>query len=304
MTAPSTAAGIREANARYHDAAAAGYDDKWGIGFGATGRSQVVTKFSKALGRSSPPAFDRGLEVGAGTGYFSLNLVRAGVLHEAVCTDISPGMLDTLRDNAEHVGVHTVETLAADAERLPFPDECFDLVFGHAILHHLPDVARAFAEFHRVLRPGGRLVFAGEPSRYGDRLAAVPKWGARRLAPLWRAAIGAAAATGNGHCTGGDHGIEFSVDVHAFAPGDLHGFACRAGFADVRVTGEELLASWFGWANRTLEASAVPDDVPWLWRQYAHRGYLVLQQLDRRLLEGRLPSGAFYNLMVAARKPD
>jgi hypothetical protein len=76
-----------------------------------------------------------------------------------------------------------------------------------------------------------------------------------------------------------------------------------AGFEAVRVGGEELLASWFGWANRTLEASAVPDEVPWLWRQYAHRGYLALQQLDRRLLEGRLPSGAFYNLMVAARKP-
>ena len=303
MTAPSTAAGIRDANVRSHDAAAAGYDDKWGIGFGATGRSQVIGKLAKALGRGSPPAFERGLEVGAGTGYFSLNLVRAGVLREAVCTDISPRMLETLRDNAERIGVHTVETLAADAERLPLPDESFDLVFGHAVLHHVPDVERAFAEFHRVLRPGGRLAFAGEPSRHGDRLAAVPKWGARTLAPLWRAVIGAGAATGNGHRAGGDHGIEFSVDVHAFAPGDLHAFARSAGFAEVRVTGEELLASWFGWANRTLEASAVHDDVPWLWRQYAHRGYLLLQQLDRRLLEGCLPSGAFYNLMVAARKP-
>ena len=303
MTAPSTAAGIRDANARYHDAAAAGYDDKWGIGFGATGRSQVVGKLSKALGQSPPPVFDRGLEVGAGTGYFSLNLVRAGVLREAVCTDISPGMLDTLRDNAERAGVHTVETLAADAERLPLPDESFDLVFGHAVLHHLPDIARAFAEFHRLLRPGGWLAFAGEPSRYGDRLAAVPKWGARTLAPLWRAIVRAGATADNGHRAGGDHGIEFSVDVHAFAPGDLHGFARSAGFVDVQVTGEELLASWFGWANRTLEASALSDDVPWLWRQYAHRGYLILQQFDRRLLEGRLPSGAFYNLMVAARKP-
>ena len=44
---------------------------------------------------------------------------------------------------------------------------------------------------------------------------------------------------------------------------------------------------WFGWANRTLEATAAPDDVPWLWRQYAYRGYLLLQRLDRDLLEGR-----------------
>ena len=44
-------------------------------------------------------------------------------------------------------------------------------MLGHAVLHHLPDLRRAFAEFHRVLRPGGRIVFAGEPSRVGDRIA-------------------------------------------------------------------------------------------------------------------------------------
>ena len=77
-----------------------------------------------------------------------------------------------------------------------------------------------------------------------------------------------------------------------------------AGFEAVRVGGEELLASWFGWANRTLEGTADPELVPWLWRQYAYRGYLVLQQVDRRLLEGRLPPAWFYNLLVSARKPD
>ena len=66
----------------------------------------------------------------------------------------------------------------------------------------------------------------------------------------------------------------------------------------MRVTGEELLANWFGWANRTLEATANPDDVPWAWRLYAYRGYLLLQELDRRLLESRLPPAIFYNLML------
>ena len=67
--------------------------------------------------------------------------------------------------------------------------------------------------------------------------------------------------------------------------------------------GEELLANWFGWTNRTLEATAEPADVPWAWRQYAYRGYLMLQGLDRRLLESRLPPAIFYNLLIAARKP-
>ncbi len=301
MTAPATAAGIREVNVRYHDAAAADYDDKWGIGFGATGRAQVLEKLRKALGADSPPTFARGLEVGAGTGYFALNLLRAGVLKQAVCLDISPGMLDALHANAQLLGVD-VEFVVGDAERLPLPDESFDLVFGHAVLHHLPNLDRAFAEFHRVLAPGGRLAFAGEPSRCGDRLAAVPKRGARAVAPLWRTLMGAGDDQ-NGHRVGGDHGIEFDVDVHAFSPADLRAPALDAGFADVRVTGEELLASWFGWANRTLEGSARPDEIPWLWRQYAYRGYLLLQRIDRTLLEGRLPPEAFYNLMLGGRRP-
>jgi hypothetical protein len=91
--------------------------------------------------------------------------------------------------------------------------------------------------------------------------------------------------------------------VHAFTPGDLAGHARAAGFENVRVSGEELAASLFGWANRTLEASADPGDVPWAWRVYAYRGYLLLQRLDRSLLEPRFPATLFYNLLLSARAP-
>jgi ubiquinone/menaquinone biosynthesis C-methylase UbiE len=302
MGAPASAEEIRDVNTRYHDAAAEGYDAKWGIDFGRLGQEQVLSKLGKALGRT-PEKFDSALEIGAGTGYFTLNLMQAGVVRSAVCMDISPGMLATLQRNAADLGL-AVATVTGDAERLSLADESFDLVFGHAVLHHIPDLDRAFSEFRRVLRPGGWIVFAGEPSRYGDRLAEVPKRGAFALAPLWRTAMGAGPHPDHGDANGdGDHGLEAHVDVHAFTPSDLRAASARAGFEDVHVTGEELLASWFGWANRTLEATAAPDEVPWLWRQYAHRGYLLLQQLDRRLLEGRLPPEVFYNLMVAARKP-
>ena len=60
-------------------------------------------------------------------------------------------------------------------------------------------------------------------------------------------------------------------------PGDLERRAAAAGFRDVRVRGEELLANWFGWFNRTLEASADPKGIPMPWIHYAHRGYLLLQ---------------------------
>jgi len=291
---------IREVNTRYHDVAAHHYDSKWGIDFDELGRNQVATKVRKALGREPAP-YGRSLEIGSGTGYFSLNLLRAGLIETATCTDISPGMLGTLQSNARRLGLD-VQVQAADAERLPFDDGSFDLVLGHAVLHHIPDLPRAFAEFARVLAPGGTVLFAGEPSRYGDRLARVPKRMASSAAPLWRRAIGAGPAPPP---DGGaaDSALEGVVDVHAFAPAELSAIARAAGFRDVRVSGEELLANWFGWANRTLESTADPEDVPWAWRMYAYRGYLMLQELDRRLLETRLPAAIFYNLMLAAHKP-
>ncbi len=294
-----TAEEIRDVNTRYHDVAADHYDAKWGIDFGELGAEQVLGKVRKALGEDAPRHFPRALEIGAGTGYFTLNMLRAGVIGAATCSDISPGMLSTLEANAKRLGLK-VQTKPADAEQLPFEDASFDLVFGHAVLHHIPDLERAFAEFARVLAPGGTIVFAGEPSRYGDRLAGVPKRAAGALAPVWRRAIGARPAP---PAEGGapEAALEGSVDVHAFAPTELTRAAKSAGMVDVHVRGEELLANWFGWTNRTLEATADPRDVPWGWRQYAYRGYLLLQGVDRSLLEPRLPPAVFYNLMLTAR---
>jgi hypothetical protein len=150
-------------------------------------------------------------------------------------------------------------------------------------------------------------VFAGEPSRLGDRIASLPKRGATALAPAWRWALRAAPPppppVEHGSRNGDDHGLERVVDIHAFVPGDLERHARSAGFVDVRVRGEELLANWFGWFNRALEASADPGDVPMLWRQYAFHGYLLLQRVDQRLLEQRLPPAIFYNLLLSARRP-
>jgi ubiquinone/menaquinone biosynthesis C-methylase UbiE len=304
MEALRSADEIRDVNTRYHDAAASSYDSKWGIDFGEVGQGQVLGKMRKLLGDELDRGYGRSLEIGAGTGYFSLNMLQSGVVREATCTDISPGMLRTLAGNAERLGL-TVRTARADAESLPFGDESFDLVLGHAVLHHLPDLRRAFREFHRVLRPGGRIAFAGEPSRFGDRLASIPKRGAHTLAPAWRALLRASpapAAVDNGGSDQHDHSLEPLVDIHAFVPADLVRHARRAGFEQVSVRGEELVANWFGWFNRTLEATAEPDDVPMLWRRYAFNGYLLLQRLDTQVLETRLPPAIFYNLLLGARK--
>jgi ubiquinone/menaquinone biosynthesis C-methylase UbiE len=294
---------IRDVNQRYHDAAAASYDAKWGIDFTDIGRDQTRQKLVKALGQWPAVPFASALEIGAGTGYFSLNLMQQGAFERLTATDISTGMLEALAGTAARLGLaERVAIVRTDAERLPFDDESFDLVLGHAVLHHVPDLDRAFAEFRRVLRPGGAVVFCGEPSRYGDRLAAVPKLLGAITAPAWRRLLGAAARSGR-EAEEDDHELEREVDVHAFAPGDLDRALRNAGYESVRVRGEELLANVYGWWLRSLESSAVSDEVPDGWRIFAFRSYLALQRADVALLEPRLPAALFYNLILSARKP-
>ncbi|MBI5311146.1 MAG: class I SAM-dependent methyltransferase [Actinobacteria bacterium] len=303
---------IKDANIKYHDAAADEYDAKWGIDYGPIGKSQVAIKTRKVLGRE--PHFARALEIGSGTGYFSLNMMQNGVIDEVVCSDISEGMLKVVERSAKALGFEKrVSTLHTEAEGFPFEDGSFDLIFGHAVLHHLPNLQASFDEFFRLLKPGGMIFFAGEPSATGDSLARHPKTAGHRLSPLWRKALrvrqaSAEVANGNGperdHAYEEGHAMEHLVDVHAFKPGDLSDFAKHSGFDEVRVIGEELSANWFGWFNRALEADGVPEDIPYIWRQYAYRGYLGFQWFDRVALEGRLPASIFYNLMIGAQKPE
>ncbi|HKJ35589.1 MAG TPA: class I SAM-dependent methyltransferase, partial [Solirubrobacterales bacterium] len=157
-------------------------------------------------------------------------------------------------------------------------------------------------------RPGGTVAFCGEPSAYGDRLAAVPKRIGRLAAPLWRTLVGAPEA--NGHSHGCDdetiegHRLESEVDVHAFDPDALTGLLADAGFRRPYLRGEELLANAYGWGLRTVESSADPEGVPVAWRKFAFHSYLMLQRLDSRLLEPRLPPQLFYNLVLSATKPQ
>jgi ubiquinone/menaquinone biosynthesis C-methylase UbiE len=307
--APSTLSSseIRDANVRYHDVAAESYDSKWAIDFGEIGALQIRSKLAKALGEP-PGRYRRMVEIGAGTGYFTLNLLRAGIVDEAIATDISPGMLKVLDASAARLGL-AVTTVCADAEELPFEDDSVDLVLGHAVLHHVPHLELALAEFARVLRPGGTLVFMGEPSRHGDRIAILPKRIGILAAPVWRRLVRARErdeigelASQNGHVA--EQGaLEAVVDVHTFEPHELRLLALGAGLTDVRVSGEELLANAYGWVLRTLESRVDPESVPIGWHRFAFRSYLALQQVDDRLLEPRLPPSFFYNLLLSGRKP-
>lgn len=98
------------------------------------------------------------LELGAGAAQCSRWLRRHGA--RAVATDVSAGMLAAGRRLDHAVGV-AVPALQADARELPFADASFDCTFtAFGALPFVPDAARVHAEVARVLRPGGRWVFA------------------------------------------------------------------------------------------------------------------------------------------------
>lgn len=103
----------------------------------------------------------RVLEVGAGAAQCSRWLIGAGA--QVVATDVSAGMLARSRriDAALGPGGRPVPLVQCDARALPFADASFDTVFtAFGAVPFVPDAARVHAEVARVLRPGGRWVFA------------------------------------------------------------------------------------------------------------------------------------------------
>jgi SAM-dependent methyltransferase len=99
----------------------------------------------------------RHLDIAAGTGEPGLSIARLSPNGRVVLTDLAAEMLDIAARRASARGLTNIETKACSADDLPFGDAAFDSVsvrFGYMFF---PDVARATAEFARVLKPGGRL---------------------------------------------------------------------------------------------------------------------------------------------------
>ncbi len=152
------------ANVLYHDWEAGTYDEKWSISYDERCITYATDRFRAAAGDVGP--YGHALELGSGTGFFLLNLMQGGVVERGSVTDLSPGMVEVALRNAEQLGL-PVDGRVADAERIPYDDDTFDLVVGHAVLHHIPDVELSLREVVRVLKPGGRFVFAGPIEQFG-----------------------------------------------------------------------------------------------------------------------------------------
>jgi ubiquinone/menaquinone biosynthesis C-methylase UbiE len=93
------------------------------------------------------------LEIGCGLGTDGAQFAQAGALYTGV--DLTEAAIELARKRFQLSGLMG-EFRVADAEHLDFTDDSFDRVYSHGVLHHTPDVERAVAEIHRVLKPGGR----------------------------------------------------------------------------------------------------------------------------------------------------
>ena len=295
------------ANVLYHDWEAQTYDQKWSISFDQRCIDYARDRFEHIAGRGRWP-YRTALEVGCGTGFFILNLMLAGVIDTAPSTghvtDVSPGMVEAARRNAESLGFQ-VAGRVADAERLPFDDATFELVVGHAVLHHIPDVEQALREVIRVLKPGGRFVFAGEPTKWGDiiarRLSRATWWVATSVTRLpgleaWRRPRSELDESSRAAA------LEAVVDLHTFVPNELRRIALRAGAVDVVVRTEELTSAWLGWPVRTLEHAVPRGKLGFGWANFAFTSWRRLSAVDR-VLESVVPPGLFYNAEVTGFRP-
>jgi ubiquinone/menaquinone biosynthesis C-methylase UbiE len=104
-----------------------------------------------ALERVSPPR--RALDLGTGTGSVALEVARRFRDAEVIGADLAPRMIAEARGKLPSELQGRVRFEEADAERLPYPDEWFDLVT-------LGNMLPFFDELNRVVAPGGSIVFA------------------------------------------------------------------------------------------------------------------------------------------------
>lgn len=117
----------------------------------------VANPFS--LGRLEPG--ERVLDLGSGAGTDSLVAAQmVGNGGRVTGIDMTPEMLAKARAATAELGAANVEFVEGEVERLPFPDESFDVVISNGVIDLIPDKDAVFSEIFRVLAPGGRIQIA------------------------------------------------------------------------------------------------------------------------------------------------
>ncbi|SHH87587.1 Methyltransferase domain-containing protein [Sporobacter termitidis DSM 10068] len=95
------------------------------------------------------------LDVGTGPGFFAILMSLAG--HDVTAIDCTQAMINEARSNAEKFGA-AVDFRVSDTQELDFPDESFDLIINRNVVWTIIDAEKAYREWRRVLRTGGKLL--------------------------------------------------------------------------------------------------------------------------------------------------
>jgi ubiquinone/menaquinone biosynthesis C-methylase UbiE len=233
-------------NRVFHDHECVYYDERFAIVHDARTARAALRDVESLLGRPLR-AGERVLDAGCGTGYLAAGLRRARPDVLVVGSDLSSGMLGA----ASSAGASPL--VQADATRLPFADGSFDLVVARGVLHHLPDVAGALAEWRRVLTPSGAVVLVSEPTPTVERHGAVL---VRALLPLLRRPLSPVEDFWEV--------ASMAANLHVFTEGSLGSLARDAGFTRVGLGTTDfadtllITASYVSWGRRPGLARLVP----------------------------------------------
>jgi ubiquinone/menaquinone biosynthesis C-methylase UbiE len=98
----------------------------------------------------------RVLEIGLGQGADSEQIIRRGAIWSGL--DVSPESISRVSARLRLRALPYERLEQGNARSMPFPDNSFDIVFSHGVLHHIPNVIEVQSEIARVLKPGGRLI--------------------------------------------------------------------------------------------------------------------------------------------------
>ena len=139
----------------YGDTFVAGLEWMWGEGFLSPGGADEVAR----IVAGAPIAGARVLDVGCGLGAIDLLLVeRFGAAH-VTGTDVEAPLVARAAARVEAAGLsHRISIRKVSPGPFPFDDGAFDVVFSKDSMIHIPDKPALYAEVHRVLLPGGRMV--------------------------------------------------------------------------------------------------------------------------------------------------